>query len=151
MINFATQQHHEKEVFDSQQNSQTRPWLEGKKSISANSLYPTPIPWLLQHLKKATVHRHDEKAWHVPGVSSFSCLLTEQSAYPALSGELPDTHCKHKPENDAWALQHIPSWLMTILKENLPDKWLSSLDVFTDKNSFTLICPKTSSLLPFWE
>lgn len=61
LINFATQQHHEKVVFDIQQKSQTRQWLEGKKGISANSLYPTLIPWLLQHLKKATVHLHMKK------------------------------------------------------------------------------------------
>lgn len=76
LINFATQQHHEKVMFDTQQKSQTRAWIEGKKSISANSLYPTPIPWVLQHLRKATVHLHDDKTWHVPGVSFFSCLLT---------------------------------------------------------------------------
>lgn len=44
LINFATQQHHEKEVFDTQQKSQTTPWLEGKKSTSANSCIPHPSP-----------------------------------------------------------------------------------------------------------
>lgn len=63
LINFSTQQHRETVVFDTQQKSQTRPQLEEKNSISANSLYSTPIPWLFQHLRKATVHLHDEKAW----------------------------------------------------------------------------------------
>lgn len=66
LINFSTQQHHEKVVFDTQQRSQTRPWLEEGHQCKflVSHTHPLAVPAPQEgHCASTRWKSMDEKAW----------------------------------------------------------------------------------------